>query len=164
MNPGRKRLNAINIHGRLFIAGALSALIYAILGPQPPIRGGGEMVAIAQNLARTGVFGNPFVLTLNTGPTAVVPPLYPAFIALLIKILGNSGAWMVLAAGVVLVQGLHASLLPRLSILFYADPCPGIYGAIISLLLPVFSFMPYWDAMYAATGLMLFCVASSKWL
>jgi hypothetical protein len=152
------------MHRWLFVAGVVSALIYAILGPQPPIRGGGEMVAIAQNLARTGVFGNPFVMTLNTGPTAVVPPLYPAFIALLIKILGNSGAWIVLAGGVVLVHGLHASLLPRLSSLIYADPRPGIYGAIVSVLLPVYSWMPYWDAMYAAAGLMLFCVASAWWI
>ena len=154
----------MNLHRSLFVAGVVSALLYAFLGPALPIRGGGEMIAIGQNLARTGVFGFPFVETFDTGPTAVVPPLYPAYAGMLIKLLGNSMAWIVLAAGVILLQGLHASLLPRLSILFYGDPNPGICAAILCILLPVYSWMPYWDTMYTTTGLALFCLASQGWV
>ena len=148
----------------LFAAGVFSAVLYAFLGPALPIQGGGEMVAIGQNLARCGVFGHPFVLTFDTGPTAVVPPLYPAFIGILIRLLGGSMAWIVMAAGVILMQGLQACLLPRLSQIFYGDPKPGICAAILCILLPVYSWMPYWDAMYTAAGLMLFCLASQRWV
>lgn len=154
----------MNLYRSLFAAGVLSALLYAFLGPALPIRGGGEMVAIGQNLARNGVFGSPFVETFDTGPTAVVPPLFPAYVGILIKLLGNSMAWLILAAGVILLQGLQVSLLPRLSLLFYADPTPGIYAAILCILLPVYAWMPYWDTAYTSAGLMLFCLASHAWV
>jgi hypothetical protein len=140
----------------------LSATLYAFFGPAPAIKGGGEMVAIGQNLASTGVFGHPFVITMDTGPTAVVPPLFPAYIGILIHFLGGGATWMILAAGVILVQGLHASLLPRLSRTVFGSPEPGFCAAAVCILLPVFSWMPYWDAVYSATGLMLFCLASER--
>lgn len=146
----------------LFFAGAASGIAYAVFGPPLPIRGGGEMVAIAQHLARTGVFGHPYALTIDTGPTAVVPPLYPAALALLIRLGGYSAAFLILCAGLAAAMGLHASLLPRISELFYGDRRPGIYAALLSIALPVFSWMPYWDAIFTATGLMAFCLASTK--
>src|SRR5689334_7619931 len=57
---------------------------------------GWEMSAIAKNLAAEGAFANPFEPAI-TGPTAVVPPLYPAFLAMLIAILRTPTA-VVLAA------------------------------------------------------------------
>jgi hypothetical protein len=151
------------LHLTLFAASVLSATLYAFFGPSPAIRGGGEMVAIGQNLARTGVFGYPFVVTMDTGPTAVVPPLFPTYIGMLIRFFGGSAAWMILAAGVILVQGLHASLLPRMSNLLFGNQAPGICAAAVCILLPVISWMPYWDAIYSATGLMLLCL-SSEWM
>lgn len=122
------------------------------------------MVAIGQNLAAHGVFGHPFAETIDTGPTAVVPPLYPALIGILIRLFGGSAAWFILSGGVILMQALSVSLLPRLSRMFFDDARPGVCAAILCILLPVYSWMPYWDAMYAAAGLMLFCVASKRLL
>jgi hypothetical protein len=146
----------------LFATSVFAAALYAFYGPAPAIRGGGEMVAIAQNLVRTGTYGYPFVQTFDTGPTAVVPPLFPAYISVLLRFLGNSGAWMVLAAGVLLMQALHAILLPRMSRIVYGSPVPGICAATLCIILPVFSWMPYWDAVYTATALLLFCVAGER--
>jgi hypothetical protein len=122
------------------------------------------MAAIGIDLAQSGVFGHPYVVTMDTGPTAVVPPLFPAFIGMLIKALGYSGAWWALAIWLVVIQGLHASLLPQVSRVFYADETPGIYAAVLSIILPVLSWMPYWDAMYSAAGLMFFFVFSDRLL
>src|SRR5437016_7358675 len=130
----RKRL-----HRTLFAASVLSAILYAEFAPAPAIHGGGEMIAIGYNLAYTGVFGHPFAVTMDTGPTAVVPPLFPAYVGILIRFLGGGPTWMILAAGLILVQGLHASLLPRLSRIVYDDPTPGVYAAVLCILLPVFS-------------------------
>ena len=150
------------IRSKLFLGGTASAALYALFGPAVSIRGGGEMVAIGLNLARNGFFGNPFAPTLATGPSAVVPPFYPAFIGFLTTTLGDSAAWIVLATAVLLVQGLHASLLPDVSRRFFGDSRPGIYAALICIALPVYSWMPYWDAMYTATGLMAMCLASTS--
>jgi len=149
-------------HLTLFAASVLSATLYAFFGPSPAIKGGGEMVAIGQYLARTGTFGYPFAGTMNTGPTAVVSPLFPGYIGMLIRFLGGGTTWMILAAGVILVQGLHCSLLPRMSRLVYGSPMPGICAAAICIALPVFSWMPYWDAIYTGTALMQFCLASER--
>jgi hypothetical protein len=146
----------------LFAVGVFAAALYAFYGPAPAIHGGGEMVAIAQNLVRIGTYGYPFVKTFDTGPTAVVPPLFPAYISVLLRFLGDSGAWMVLAAGILLMQALHAILLPRMSRIVYGSPVPGICARTLCIVLPLFSWMPYWDAVYTATALLLFCVAGES--
>jgi hypothetical protein len=69
---------------------------------------------------------------------------------------------MILAGGVILVQSLHAVLLPRMSRIIFGNPVPGICAATLCILLPVFSWMPYWDAVYTATALMLFCIVSER--
>jgi hypothetical protein len=149
-------------HLTLFAAGVISAALYAIFGPPPAIKGGGEMVSIGQSLAETGIYGHAFSMTMNTGPTAVVAPLFPAYIGALIRLFGGGMAWIILAAGVILVQGLHASLLPRLSRVVFGSAAPGICAAGICILLPVYSWMPYWDAIYSATAVMLFCLGTER--
>lgn len=67
---------------------------------------------------------------------------------------------MLLAGGVILAQALNVSLLPRLSQVFFNDQTPGVCAAVLCILLPVYGWMPYWDAIYSATGIMLFCLAS----
>lgn len=155
----------MSIERKLFLAGVTSAALFAIMGPAPAIRGGGEMVAIAQNLAGGRGFSSPFPATIATGPTAVVPPLYPGYIALLIRLMGESLTFWALAIGVILAQGAQVSLLPRLSrLLFDGDSRPGLCAGALCIGLPVYSWMPYWDAMYTAAGQMLFCLASWRWI
>jgi hypothetical protein len=89
--------------------------------------------------------------------------LYPAFIALLIRIFGYSTAF---ARAVFLctmaMHGLQAALLPYVSELFFHDRRPGIWAAAVGIALPIFYFFPQFEIMYAAVGLMLFCLAAAR--
>jgi hypothetical protein len=134
----------------LFVFAMVSAVC---IRPDYRMLGGGEPVAIAENLVREGSFGNPFIVSARTGPTAHLPPLYPAFLALLFWMFPGQPApvWCM-----ILVHGLHAALLPSVSKLLFGYRAPGLYAAALAIGLPVFALLPIWDAMYTATGLMLF--------
>ena len=133
----------------LFILALVSALY---IRPEFKV-GGGEANAIAQNLVREGSFGNPFIVSARTGPTAHLPPLYPAFLALLLWMFPGHPAAVICT---LVVHGLHAALLPSVSKLLFGLRAPGLYAAALCIGLPVFAVLPAWDAMYTATGLMLF--------
>lgn len=49
---------------------------------------GHVMIAIARRLAAHGAYANPFLPVL-TGPTALVPPIHPIFLAALIAVFGR---------------------------------------------------------------------------
>jgi hypothetical protein len=115
---------------------------------------GWETVAIARELVRTGAYANPFAAGAS-GATAVIAPLFPLYLAALMKLLGDTDAFAIAASvGVALAQALHAMLLPRVSMLFFGDVRPGIFAGVLS----VFALrpMPQWDAMFTACGLLLF--------
>ena len=119
---------------------------------------GYEMVAVARTLAATGHFANPFQI-YPTGPTAIVPPLYPAFLALLIRIFGFSGPFLLVVYGITAaVQGLNAALLPAVSGVLFHDRRPGVWAAVLTLAFPIYDFLPQFETMYFALGLMLFCL------
>ncbi|HXN49757.1 MAG TPA: hypothetical protein VN893_24100, partial [Bryobacteraceae bacterium] len=151
----------------LFVAAIISSLCQLSCQPaqkagptvaqasRPSTQGGFETVAIALNLLEQGSFGNPFAATLKTGPTAHLPPLYPLFVAAALWISRN-GSVLILCT--LLVQALHASLLPWVSRLLFGRIAPGVWGAVLAVALPVFPLMPTWDAMYTATGLIVFCL------
>jgi hypothetical protein len=139
----------------LFILGLVSALC---IRPQYHIVGGGEPIAIARNLVREGFFGNPFIVSARTGPTAHLPPLYPAFLALLLWMFPGQPVAVIC---MLVVHGLHAALLPSVSKLLFGLRTPGLYAAALCIGLPVFAVLPSWDAMYTAAGLMLFGLFSS---
>ncbi len=123
---------------------------------------GYETLAIARNLAEHGQFGNPFSPRL-TGPTAITAPLYPAFLGLLIWIFGNSIPFALAIDGFTLiVHATHAALLPSVSELIFLDRRPGIWAAIITIVLPVFFLFPQYEIMLVATGLMFFCLATGR--
>jgi len=86
--------------------------------PSPGFGKGYESVALAKNLAERGAFANPFAAA-QTGPSAHLPPLFPLYLAALIKIFGFSSGF-VLAASLITVgvHALHAALLPFVSKLF----------------------------------------------
>lgn len=72
---------------------------------------GWEPLDIAKSLATRGTFSDPFQ-TLATGPTAHCAPLYPAYLALILKVFGNGST----AVGVHMWIGL-LMLAAQLSIL-----------------------------------------------
>jgi hypothetical protein len=146
----------------LFALGSVSAVIESIFYAIKGLGSNNEMVTVAKNLAQEGSFANPFSI-LASGPTAHVAPLYPLFLASLLKITGGSPGFEWIADRVLIcIHGLAAALLVSVSKIFYEKETPGVYGAMASILLPVFLLLAGWEAMASALGLMLFCICSHR--
>jgi hypothetical protein len=149
----------------LFAAGGLAGVFQLLYpfsagGPEVEFGDGFEMVAIARNLAAHAAFANPFLVE-NTGPTAVVPPIYPLLLAALTKLIKQpSLIAMVAMLGAISVNALIASRLPRLSSLFHGDPMPGVFAAV--LWLATVRLTPSWDTSYTVAGLIFFCLLSAS--
>ena len=155
-NTDRLRFNLEQV---LFVC-ALIPGIYQFLHPTGYGFGNGfEMAAIARNLASQGTFGNPFAPAI-TGPTAVNPPLYPLFLAALIKLSGPHGLVLVAVTSNIVANALVAALMPRLSMVFYGDLMPGAFaGALWIFAMPL---MPQWDTSFTVAGLVSFCLFSAQ--
>lgn len=120
---------------------------------------GWEPVAIARSLVSTGAYADPF-RPGSSGPTAVIPPLFPAALALLMRLLGDTLSFAAAASlAAVLAQALHAALLPRVSLVFFGTPTPGVFAGILSVF--AFRLMPQWDAAFTACALLLFFLNAS---
>lgn len=142
----------------LFVAGLFIGCYQSFL-PGFGFGRGNEMASIARNLVATGTFGNPFPPAL-TGPTAVVPPLYPLYLAALMKLFGLSPLFVLVAdLANVLVNALTAALMPRLSRVFYQDAAPGIFAGVLWLL--SMRLLPQWDVSYTVLALVLFLLLSA---
>ena len=138
-----------NICFLLFILGGIAGV--AQLSSTLPFGAGFEMVAIGRNLAASGNFANPFWI-LDTGPTAVKPPLYPHFMGLLFKLFGLPGVVLIAAAiGNMVMNALTASWLQRVSLAMFGSAVPGVVAAL--LWLGAVQLMPTWDTSYTAAGL-----------
>lgn len=114
---------------------------------------GFEMATIARNLVEHGTFGNPFAPAL-TGPTAVVPPLYPLLLATFIRVFG----WPLPSALIVNIafNAVTAALLPRAAKIFFDDALPGLIAGV--LWIGVMPLMPQWDVSWTIACLLLGCV------
>jgi len=156
--PSRTNESGARISFALFVAAALIGLIH-LSGPIP-FGAGFEMVAIAKNLASQGTFANPFEV-LNTGPTAANPPLYPVLLAIFMRVF-RIPALVLLAASVgnIVMNAITASLLPRVSHLFFGNMMPGIVASV--LWLASMRLMPAWDTGYTVVGLLTFCLCSAS--
>lgn len=118
------------------------------------------MVAIAKNLASHGSFANPFEV-FQTGPTAANPPLYPLLLAILMKTFRLPALVVAMAAaGNIIMNALTASLLPRVSALFFDDWVPGVIAA--AFWLASAQLMPAWDVSYTTAGLLIFFLLSAS--
>ncbi len=111
---------------------------------------------VAENIAKYGSFANPFFV-LQTGPTASIPPLYPFVLAVLIKLLHNpSLVFLTATLGCILADSFVAALLPRVAQVFYDDPLPGMFAAVLWIgAMPI---IPSYDVSYTALGLLVFCL------
>jgi hypothetical protein len=120
---------------------------------------GFEMAAIARNLAAHGTYANPFQ-PIMTGPTALVPPLFPFLLAGLIKLLGQSPNVVIAAVSLnIATNALIAWMLPRLSVVSYGTHMPGTFAA--ALWLFSMRLMPQWDVSLTIAGLIAFCLVHS---
>jgi hypothetical protein len=66
------------------------------------------------------------------------------------------------SACVMLTQALHTALLPAASKLLFADRRPGVCAALLAIPPAVYSYIPVWEGMYCATGVILFCLYSAR--
>lgn len=120
---------------------------------------GWEAVAIARELCRSGTFGNPFEAG-PSGPTAFIPPLFPLYLAGLMKLLGDSPAFAITASLLAVVTlATHAALLPRLSLQLFNDARPGVFAGLFAAV--SMQFMPQWDVAYTCCGSVLFLMKAS---
>jgi hypothetical protein len=119
---------------------------------------GFEMSAIAKNLAAHGTFGNPFEPAI-TGPTAVVPPLHPIFLAAFFWLFAPPFSGLLPTLGNILANALTAALMPRLSTLFSGNPAPGVFSGVLWMC--AMRLMPQWDAGYTLAALVLFSVLTA---
>jgi hypothetical protein len=142
----------------LFVAGFFVGCRQAFL-PGFGFGRGYEMASIARNLVATGTYGNPFPPAI-TGLTAVSPPLYPLFLAVLMKLFGLS-PFFVLAADManVLANALVAALMPRLSRVFYKDSRPGVFAGVLWLF--SMRLVPQWDVSFTVLGIVAFVLVSA---
>lgn len=121
---------------------------------------GFEMAAIAKNLATHGSYANPFDPAI-TGPTALVPPLYPLFLAALMGIFGLTPLMALVASGInILVNALIASLMPRLSEVVFDDWRPGAWAGLLWIV--SMRLMPQWDATFTIALSIVFCLVTAK--
>ena len=159
--PSRKTPRTLPISpGHALFLAALVPGLYAWFHPQGFGFGHGfEMAAIAKNLVAQGTYGNPFEPAI-TGPTAALPPLYPLFLAALLKMLGGPlcGAAALLAN--ILVNAAIAALLPRVSSAFFGRPTPGVFAG--ALWIFAMRPMPQWDTTFTIAGLLLFCWITAR--
>lgn len=116
------------------LAFALRAFLLTKI-PEELIRPGdrGEIDAVAMSLAREGAFANPYAIP--TGPTAHVPPAYPALIALLYRLLGISLStgyvrWLVDIAAVSMASAILPWLSLRFGLPLAAGTLAGLAGAL----------------------------------
>lgn len=143
----------------LLILGGIAGIINMATGLMP-FGQGNETYALASNLVRHGAFANPLYI-LQTGPSAASPPLFPLFLALILKIFGDSNlALLVATCGVIYANALTAALLPRVSRLFFNDAFPGIVAAVLWLFSA--QLIPVWDVNYTTALLLVFFLSTAS--
>ena len=108
-----------------------------------------EPFSLARSLVEDGEFANPFYL-LPTGPSAHLAPLFPDFLALIVRTFGSgdAGAYVCLHAATVAVSILLASL-PLLSERLGLGFLNGILAAVFWLVFGP-EVPPEWESVYAA--------------
>ena len=121
---------------------------------------GYEMAAIARSLAGQGAYANPFAPAM-TGPTALVPPIHPLFLAALIGIFHNPAAMQIAAAfATIVANALIAALLPRMAIVVYGGAKAGVIGGVLWIL--AMRLLPQWDVANTIVGLLCFCLLTAR--
>src|ERR1019366_8762958 len=116
----------------LFVAAFLIGFIQLLHPVGYGLGAGFETTAIARNIVRDGVFGNPFDIGMS-GPTAVVPPLHPYFLALFYWLLPRPWSMMAITLVNVIANALTAAFMPGLSKRFCGDAWPGVVSGALWL-------------------------------
>jgi hypothetical protein len=121
-----------------------------------PWKLGPESLRLAYSLYSTGQFANPFV-PLATGPSAHLSPVFPAFLALLMKVFGDGSAGMfTMQLAAALILSLQIALFPVISRTLGMGTLNGFLAACIWIVAKVQNhFM--WESFYGAVLLGVTC-------
>jgi hypothetical protein len=124
---------------------------------------GAESVRLARSLCDTGKFANPFP-TLDTGLSAHLSPVFPAFLALLMKAFGDksTGIYAIKLAAV-LVLSLQLALYPLFSRILGMGECNGIIGASVWIVAKP-RLVHSWEALYVAILVAVGCCCYRRYL
>ncbi len=120
-----------------------------------------ESLDIASSIAATGAFANPYQ-TLATGPTAHLPPLYPAFLSIFFWVFKNQLFYNYLSLSVVtaVLYGIAAAFLPTLGNAVLKNRGAGVLAGCVIVTLPVVQVLPSWEVVPLFLCLMIFCYIS----
>ncbi len=143
----------------LFVLGVLYGLVSTFKDTAPS--GGIEPLAIARSLAASGRFADPFGVA--TGPTAHMAPLFPAYLAAVLRIF-QSGAMQILALRVcaAVFHGLTIALLPALSEVVIASAEAGFVAGLLSFVIPCYHVLTFWDSSLSGLAVIAFCIAAAR--
>jgi len=144
------------------LAASLAFGAYQYFHPQGLSLGpGNEMVKEARTLAHEGTIGDPF-RSMNTGPTATNPPLYPIFLAFCVWLYPSSSFHFITAVLManLIANALAAALLPQVSTVLWGRPTPGIAAGVLSI--AASQFMAGWDVNFTQLGLILFFLGMAR--
>jgi hypothetical protein len=124
---------------------------------------GAETVRLARSLRDTGKFANPFP-GLDTGPSAHLSPVFPAFLALLMKLFGDksSGIYAIKLAAA-LVLSLQLALYPVFSRILGMGEINGIIGASIWIVAKP-RLVHDWEPLYVAILLAVACCLYRRYI
>ena len=149
------------------VAGCLLLFVLAVMAypvgyhPESRLRDTGyESLAVADSLAEHGTFADPYY-PLKTGPTALIPPAYPAFLGLLIHWFGAGprGAFA-LQWCATLFMALQIALFPWAARRLGMGYAAGFVAGCLWLAAGIPKF-DLWDATpYGLVTLLLACVSS----
>ena len=156
----RKRKEVTERDLILTAAGTLAGLTHYLYSAHN-ITGGGEPIAIANALIRSGSFRDPFIVSGPTGPSAHLAPLLPWILAGF-KLLPWQLATVAMVGCVCLASGIQAALLPRISEVLFQRTRPGMIAALCAMVLPIFTPDPVWENLYSAAAVLGFCVLARK--
>ena len=130
--------------------------------PSDSVRGA-ENVRLARSLCDTGKFANPFA-ALDTGPSAHLSPVFPAFLGLLMKVFGDKSAGIyAIKLAAALILSLQLALYPAFSRMLGMGETNGIIGA--SIWIVAKPGLEYgWESLYVAILLAVACCCFRRYL
>jgi len=108
-----------------------------------------EPLATAYSIRHLGVFGNPFS-TLNTGPSTHLAPLFPGFLALVLRLFGEGPtAAYICEWSAAIAAALLVATLPLISQCLGMGFFTGVLASVLWLVAKMKVF-PYWEATYTS--------------
>ncbi|MEQ1946881.1 MAG: hypothetical protein ABL995_06820 [Bryobacteraceae bacterium] len=140
----------------LFLAGFCWTFLQLALGIHNlEFSAGYETVSVAQGLAKTGEFANPYMTP--TGPTAHVAPVYPFLMAIAFRFFNRVAAGLIITTLNAVFLGLEMCLIAMLSTRLFGSARPGVVGALF--LGAATQLIPQHDALFSGLLLLVSAMA-----